>query len=92
MLQKFYRKEATREKSGFGYTEFNEAIKDKRFPPPDGYLGPRSPFWTETTIQNWQAEQLANKPYVAAPFRDQCRAAGLRSAQSRAAKRDSAAA
>ena len=68
MVQKFYRKEDAREISGLGYTEFYEAIKKERFPPPDGYLGPRSPFWTEATIGKWQAEKLANKPDVAAPF------------------------
>jgi predicted DNA-binding transcriptional regulator AlpA len=59
MVQKFYRKEPTREISGLGYTEFYEAIKDGRFPKPDGHLGPRSPFWSEETIARWQRDTLA---------------------------------
>ena len=39
MVQKFYRKEETRKISGLGYTEFYDAIKEERFPRPDGYLG-----------------------------------------------------
>jgi predicted DNA-binding transcriptional regulator AlpA len=59
MVQKFYRKEAAREISGFGYTEFHTAMKDGRFPKPDGYLGPRSPFWAEETIARWQRNVIA---------------------------------
>ena len=59
MVQKFYRKEAAREISGFGYTEFHLAMKDGRFPPPDAYLGPRSPVWTDQTLAKWQAGMLA---------------------------------
>jgi len=53
-VQKFYRAPQARELSGYGYTEFFEAQKDGRFPKPDGYLGPRSPFWAEDTLFKWQ--------------------------------------
>jgi predicted DNA-binding transcriptional regulator AlpA len=59
MVQKFIRKEAAREISGYGYTEFYQAINDGRFPKPDGHLGPRSPFWAEATIAKWQRDTLA---------------------------------
>ena len=32
MVQKFFRKEAVRELSGYGYTEFHEAIRMAAFP------------------------------------------------------------
>jgi len=59
MPQKFYRKREAREFSGFGYTEFYQAQHDGRFPEPDGYLGPRSPFWTSETLEKWQRETIA---------------------------------
>jgi predicted DNA-binding transcriptional regulator AlpA len=59
MLDKFYRKVAARDISGLGYTEFHAAMKDGRFPPPDAYIGPRSPVWTEATLRAWQQERLA---------------------------------
>jgi hypothetical protein len=62
MPQKFYRKPAVIEFSGFGYTEFHEGMKDGRIPLSDGYLGPRSPFWTEETVCKMQANLLAEAP------------------------------
>ena len=67
MVQKFYRSEPTRKASGLGYTEFYRAIKEGLFPKPDGYLGPRSPFWTETTITKWQRDTIAAGKPVRAP-------------------------
>jgi|SoiMethySBSTD1v2_1073268.scaffolds.fasta_scaffold566321_2 hypothetical protein len=51
MELKFVRKAAYLERSGFSNTEFHEAQKQGRVSPPDGYLGPRSPIWTEETVQ-----------------------------------------
>ena len=58
MVQKFHRIKATRELSGYGESEFYDAIKEGRFPPPDTYLGPRSPVWTDETLANWQREKI----------------------------------
>ncbi|MET3838750.1 AlpA family phage regulatory protein [Bradyrhizobium sp. OAE829] len=58
MVQTFHRAQAARKFSGYGLSEFYEAIKDGRFPKPDAYLGPRSPVWTDETLANWQREQI----------------------------------
>jgi hypothetical protein len=87
MVQKFFRKAAARELSGFGYTEFHEAVRDGRFPKPDAYLGPRTPIWTEGTLAKWQLTALSREPEGAEHFREHCRTAGKRSALLRAADR-----
>jgi predicted DNA-binding transcriptional regulator AlpA len=70
MLQRFIRKAAAREMSGYGDSEFDEAVRDGRFPQPDGYLGPRSPFWTEQTIIRWQTQKIGTpKPIETRPSR-----------------------
>jgi predicted DNA-binding transcriptional regulator AlpA len=53
-MLKFLRKKEVRAQSGLGKTEFDDAVADGRFPPPDAYLGPRSPVWTEDTVAGWQ--------------------------------------
>jgi len=53
------RKAETRAFSGYGESEFHEAIRTGEFPEPDGYLGPRSPFWLRSTLKRWQVELLA---------------------------------
>jgi predicted DNA-binding transcriptional regulator AlpA len=58
MLDRFIRKAEAIAISGLGYTQFHEHLKTGRFPPPDGYVGPRSPFWTETTLREWQRQQF----------------------------------
>jgi predicted DNA-binding transcriptional regulator AlpA len=58
MVQTFHRAKATRKISGYGLSEFYEAIKDGRFPRPDAYLGPRSPVWMDETLANWQRDQI----------------------------------
>jgi predicted DNA-binding transcriptional regulator AlpA len=59
MLIRFMRKPEVITLSGLGYTQFHEMLKAGLFPPPDGYLGPRSPFWIETTLGEWQRQKLA---------------------------------
>jgi predicted DNA-binding transcriptional regulator AlpA len=59
MVQTFYRKPAVQRCSGLGDSEFYEAIKEGRFPPPDAYLGPRSPVWTDETLANWQRQLIS---------------------------------
>jgi predicted DNA-binding transcriptional regulator AlpA len=42
-----------------GRTQFYDDQKTGRFPPPDFYLGPRSPRWLESTYRRWLAQKLA---------------------------------
>ena len=67
----FVRKPETIKASGYGYTQFHEALKSKDFPPPDTYLGPRSPVWKQSTISEWQRQKLAEpkQPPVQTPRR-----------------------
>jgi hypothetical protein len=58
MLQTFHRKEAVLKITGYKHAQFHEALSNGTFPPPDGYLGPRSPFWTDETLAKWQAARL----------------------------------
>ena len=58
-LDPLYRQTPTREFSGYGESEFHEKIRTGEFPPPDAYLGPRSPVWLRSTLRRWQAELLA---------------------------------
>jgi predicted DNA-binding transcriptional regulator AlpA len=58
MVQTFHRTQQVIKLSGFKEPEFYAAIKDGRFPPPDTYLGPRSPVWTDETLANWQREKI----------------------------------
>jgi predicted DNA-binding transcriptional regulator AlpA len=52
-------------------SQFYEDIKQKNFPAPDGYLGPRSPFWTERTERSWRQRKLAEhkQPPIQTPRR-----------------------
>jgi predicted DNA-binding transcriptional regulator AlpA len=59
MLSRFIRKPEVISLSGLGYTQFHEELKAGRFPPPDAWLGPRSPVWKDETIGNWQQGLLA---------------------------------
>jgi len=59
MVEKLHRIKAAKEAGGYiSDSEFYEAIKEGRFPKPDGYIGPRSPFWTETTLRDHQRRLL----------------------------------
>jgi predicted DNA-binding transcriptional regulator AlpA len=68
---KFYRKAEIIERSGYGYTQFHEALKKGDFPPADAYLGPRSPVWTDATYCEWQRRKLAQpkQPPIQTPRR-----------------------
>ena len=59
MIDPFMRKRAVLKATALGYTKFHEEIAAGTFPKPDGFLGPRSPFWRESTIAAWQAARLA---------------------------------
>jgi predicted DNA-binding transcriptional regulator AlpA len=70
-LDRFIRKAEAIDFSGLGYTTFHEELKAGRFPPPDSYLGPRSPVWTDSTLREWQRQKLAEpkQPPVQTPRR-----------------------
>jgi hypothetical protein len=70
MIQKFIRQEPYRQLVGMGKSEWKEARKDGRISPPDGYLGPRSPFWTELTVERDQARLIGRgRPIETRPTR-----------------------
>jgi len=51
----FLRKHVVMERSGFhSSSSFHDAINDGRFPPPDAYLGPKTPVWRDTTYGDWE--------------------------------------
>jgi predicted DNA-binding transcriptional regulator AlpA len=57
-LDRFYRKAEAIKLTGLRHTAFHELIRGGRFPPPDCYLGPRTPVWLESTLREWQREKL----------------------------------
>jgi hypothetical protein len=44
------RKASFKERLGLKNTKFHDDMNAGRIPPPDGWLGPRSPVWTEATV------------------------------------------
>jgi predicted DNA-binding transcriptional regulator AlpA len=51
----FLRKQAVMAWSGFNSaSSLYDAIKGGRFPPPDAYLGPKTPVWLDTTYYAWE--------------------------------------
>jgi predicted DNA-binding transcriptional regulator AlpA len=54
MLRKLIRLAAVREMFGFTKSELYDDINDGLFPPPDCYIGPRSPCWLEETLSAHQ--------------------------------------
>jgi hypothetical protein len=44
------RKTAFKARLAMGNTKFHQEINAGRIPPPDGWLGPRSPVWTEESV------------------------------------------
>jgi len=59
-VEQLYRKPAAKAAGGYvSDSEFYEAIKRGEFPRPDGYLGPRSPFWTGDALRAHQRRLLA---------------------------------
>jgi hypothetical protein len=70
MVQKFWREQPYISLLGIGKTKFHEGIKAGLISEPDGYLGPRSPFWTNDTVERDQARILAQpKPIETRPKR-----------------------
>jgi predicted DNA-binding transcriptional regulator AlpA len=70
MPQKFWRRHAYRDLLGIGDSEFYERLKDGRISPPDAYLGPRMPIWTDETVAADQARILAApRPVETRPLR-----------------------
>jgi hypothetical protein len=55
---------------GPGRTEWHEMRTDGRVPPPDGWLSPRMPFWTASTVARTQAALIARpRPIETRPNR-----------------------
>jgi predicted DNA-binding transcriptional regulator AlpA len=44
---------------GGGKTGFYKAINTGEFPPPDTFIGPRTPVWLDSTLRSWQQKKLA---------------------------------
>jgi predicted DNA-binding transcriptional regulator AlpA len=62
MVEKLYRTEEAKAAGGFkSDSTFYAAVKTGQFPKPDGYIGPRSPFWTGETLRKHQAKLLSHK-------------------------------
>jgi predicted DNA-binding transcriptional regulator AlpA len=58
MVKQFYRKRDVLRLCGMAKSTLHDAINAGRFPPPDGYIGPQSPFWTAETLAQWQEARL----------------------------------
>lgn len=56
---RFVRKTEVMKLSGFEPWMLWRSIKAGEFPPPDAYIGPRSPVWKDETIWAWQQARLA---------------------------------
>jgi len=70
MLKRFIRKREYQALLGFCETEFWAAQNDGRISRPDAYLGPRTPVWLETTVENDQQRLLASgRPIETRPSR-----------------------
>jgi predicted DNA-binding transcriptional regulator AlpA len=59
VIDRFIRKNEIIAASGLGRSVWHQAVADGSFPPPDCYLSPRVPVWKESTLFQWQAEQIA---------------------------------
>jgi hypothetical protein len=70
MVEKFWRKPALLDLYGICKSEFHAAQKDGRISRPDGWLGARSPFWTNSTVEKDQERLLAApRPIETRPLR-----------------------
>jgi hypothetical protein len=70
MVQKFWRKRSYRDLLGLCNSEFHEKQKQGLISPPDGWLGARSPFWTDETVEKDQKRLLAApRPVETRPLR-----------------------
>lgn len=88
-MQQFLRKPRVLQTTGLSNTELHEKIKDGTFPGPDGHLGPRSPFWTEETISNWQRSVIEHSRSFQPSESPKLRA-GREAAQARRARKSKA--
>lgn len=72
MITQFYRRQRFIEALACGETQFDEFRKSGVIPEPDGYLGPRSPFWTAETVRTVQLRLMSQpKPVETRPRRAQ---------------------
>ena len=55
-IEKILRRSGVMTIGGYGDAQstFDDDVKAGRHPPPDGYLGPKRPFWWESTIERHQ--------------------------------------
>jgi hypothetical protein len=70
MVQKFWRKAALLDLYGICKSEFFEKQKQGLISEPDGWLGARSPFWLDATVEKDQKRMIAAKrPIEVRPLR-----------------------
>ena len=66
----FNRTDTFRERLDVGETKFHEERTAGRIPPPDAWLGPRSPVWTDETVEKtMRAYMAAPRPIETRPLR-----------------------
>ena len=55
-IEKILRRSGVMTIGGYGdaHSTFDDDVKAGRHPPPDGYLGPKRPFWWVSTIERHQ--------------------------------------
>ena len=53
MVEKIFRRSEVKQLGGYGdaNSSFDDDIKAGHHPPPDGYLGPKRPFWFEVNAR-----------------------------------------
>lgn len=62
------RKPGFKARLAMGNTKFHDEMNAGRIPPPDGWLGPRSPVWTDETVEKTIQAYLAQpKPVETHP-------------------------
>jgi hypothetical protein len=70
MATKLNRKSGFKARLAMGNSRFHEEMNAGRIPPPDGWTGPRSPVWTDETIEKTIQAYLAQpKPPETHPRR-----------------------
>jgi hypothetical protein len=55
-IEKILRRSEVMVTGGYGdaHSTFDDDVRSGTHPPPDGYLGPKRPFWWESTIEKHQ--------------------------------------
>jgi hypothetical protein len=69
---RFARKPEFKARLALGNTKFHNELNAGRIPPPDAWLGPRSPVWTEETVEATIKSYLStskSKPIETRPLR-----------------------